>query len=254
MLTNAYEIPFTLAAGASLVLPAGSFEFVYLSSVSAGASVRLKGSQASVDLTVGRRVEFGEPTKQPVALENVGSGTVSGVLLVGSGGVSDSQVVGTVSVVDGGLGFVKARQSFSARLSSTPAATEYAGVQLFNPAGSGRLVVVDQFDASSSVASTIGLAFGVAEQVAGVAGSPESQYLGDLSSSVCSAWQEGSAVAWPSVAGYVLVGGMSVQANQTFDKTIKRPFIIPPGEGLLVFLTAVDSVLGVTLYWYEESI
>lgn len=254
MLTNAYEIPFTLAAGASLVLPAGSFEFVYLSSVSAGASVRLKGSQVSIDLVVGRRVEFGNPTVQPLTLENNGSGSVSGVLLVGSGNVRDSTVVGSVSVIDGGLEVVGSKVAFCVRAFKAAVVGEYSAVQLFNPAGSGKRVILDQYSLGSDVAGAISVAGGVAEQSAGTIRSPENCYIGDVSASVCNVWSVSDVEFWTAKPGYFLIAGVTVVADSTFAVVPPRPFILDENMGLLFFPTAVNAKVESTLFWYEESI
>lgn len=77
--------------------------------------------------------------------------TISGIVVVGNGEIQDSQVAGTVSVVDGGKLRSMAAQAFLGYGSIGASAGLYSMIQLFNPAGSGKNVIVSQICASVSV-------------------------------------------------------------------------------------------------------
>lgn len=262
MLTNAYEIPFTLAAGASLVLPAGSFEFVYLSSISAGASVRLKGSQVSIDLVVGRRVEFGNPTVQPLTLENQGGGSVSGVLLVGSGDVRDSNVVGTVSVTNADKDRSLSGTAFFGLNNRSAGATEYCVVYLANPAGSGVNLFVNKAEASSpsgtgwinflfaddlvafeaEVSLTLGpVVAGRSKIIGGAAGA------GEVRSAVSS--------SDPSfIASIFAVSSADFATPGSYLLLLTEPVVVPPGMAFVLVDRTVNQSLRGNFEWFEESV
>lgn len=261
MLTNAYEIPFALAAGASLVLPAGSFEFVYLSSISAGASVRLKGSQVSIDLIVGRRVEFGNPTVQPLTLENKGSGSVSGVLLVGSGDVRDSNVVGTVSVTNADKDRSVSGVSFFGSRNVSAVASQYSIAYLINPVGSGVNLIVNRMSATQPAGAGGVFYYFSTDDVAGLEALPAVTPLsrvaginkligGDVANGERTGANSTSGVAGSvDVLGFIYMG---VPGFHFLD--VSEPYIVQPGGALGAASSTVADDLSVSFEWFEESI
>lgn len=144
-MTRANNLPFSLGAGESLSIPGGSFEFLYLVEATSGASLRLQGSQVDIPFIVGRRVDFGRPETGEMLITNTGSGTVEGLIFVGSGAVTDSTVVGTVSVVNANKARTESGQAFIVGSAVNTPASEYGVIYLVNPAGSGVKLVVNKF-------------------------------------------------------------------------------------------------------------
>lgn len=139
------NIPFSIAAGESLPLPAGSWDYLYMAELS-GGDLLAEGAALRLPFILGRQIRVSKKETGTILLTNRGSTTATGVIYAGSGDVEDMALVGTVRVSN----LQKSREQTdtgnqmlgSGRHSGTSAQYSYA--QLFNPSGSGVIAYVQK--------------------------------------------------------------------------------------------------------------
>ena len=130
----------TVAGGQSQALNVAA-RFVYVDSMALGGELWLVGDGVEVRLIVGRQVDL-SGVETSVRLENRSGSSVDCVLIFGNIRVSDHAIVGTVGVIDGTVEAVKNGLSYMCTGWQPAVASEYSNIQLWNPVGSGRLLVV----------------------------------------------------------------------------------------------------------------
>lgn len=137
--TFADSLPITIEAGREVTIPVNC-SFVYVSEL-VGGSVVMTTGQGRVPLILGRRVEFKDKEVGGIRLKNSGDSSAVMVLIVGSGDIRDSNVVGTVSVVDGSV--KRSEQGHAWQVSSGVAAVagKYPTVEIKNKSGVKDIVV-----------------------------------------------------------------------------------------------------------------
>lgn len=179
-----------------------------------------------------------------------GIGTIEGKLVFGNAGFTDNrlQVAGAVEVIDGGKARTIAGTAFLQYGTCSEVASQWAHVQIWNPAGSGRNVIVKAIDYSSSQNSAIGL-------VNYTAGLPTATGQASLSkrldgSSVVSVWKENVA------GGYrgQIVWGVQVAAGITYSKVFQEPIVIVPGRGLTFANLTAGCNLTINAELFEELV
>lgn len=160
----------------------------------------------------------------------------------GSGEAGTRRTAGVVSVIDGGKARTLAGDVYGWRFSQGPLAANWNVGQIWNPAGSGRRLLVKSY--SSSVAAVTG--FNNADIVT-AAGSIGSKLSGGAASvALPRGLQQVSAV----VAGFVVAN--QVNAGQTVVEP--EPFVILPGFGF-VMVTDVNNIASVfTAHLVQEVI
>jgi hypothetical protein len=175
-----------------------------------------------------------------------GGGTITGRLVVGGGSVQDSRVSGEVSVIDGAVGRVRAGQAFGANAVADASAGLVSAVQLWNPAGSGRLLVMDQVIAGSNVAGRIVFQTGnvaMSTLISIVSGNK----LAAGASSVAERRLEVSAIP----PAFATVGNFLVQAGASEVIKMESPVVMPPGTGFGVRHFSVNADVVASFQYYE---
>lgn len=237
--TFANMFPFIIAAGAELALPVNC-DFVYVSELS-GGSLDLETGQGRVPLIVGRRIEFAEQEIGTIRIRNKGTTEATGELLVGSGDVRDSSVVGKVSVLNLPATSIAATDSGNQYIvsgNSVGAAGEYPAIQLWNPAGSGVNIYVNHLSVN---AVSAGLALIL------------KKYNIALSTVYHAAINKMDSTISPTSKTYVqsmvsttigsTYGQISLDQSGIYDFLKSSPIKISEGEGLLVLSTTVASTI-----------
>lgn len=189
-----------------------------------------------------RGVEF-----DAVEIEN-GVTAQSVTVQIAGGGVGSDRVIGEVSVIDGGMARTRAGSAFFGGTSAAAAAGFYSAVQLWNPAGSGKELIVSKaiigcsLDATgyiraSNVALTNdGSAFG-------------SKYLGGAGT--VAKFMRSSAEA--TIPGSPLIIVMT-KAGVSEWVEFREPVIIPQGYGLITVMNSVNAAVVFSAEFSERAV
>ena len=183
------------------------------------------------------------------------AGTIAGILIVGDGEIQDSQVAGTVQVIDGG----KARTLAGSAFMFSQGATGAAGINpcaiLFNPAASGKNIIVESARASFSSAQQYGIDFITAPGSNAVLSSPGIVPKKPGAVSVGISYKvDVAAFNGTSVAGLNSILTATLSANVVDSMKFTEPVILPPGYGLRIFGTVANTSLVGQIEYYEESV
>ena len=150
--TFADTLPITVEAGEEVSIPVNC-SFVYVAEL-VGGSVVMTTEQGRVPLILGRRVEFNKLETRGIRLKNSGDSAAVMVLIIGSGDVRDSNVVGTVSVVDGTVARVLQNKAFWAHLVTPKVAAQYSLVEIENKSITENMIINHLRIEHSAVASS----------------------------------------------------------------------------------------------------
>lgn len=169
---------------------------------------------------------------------------------VGSGDAGTRRISSTVQVVDGNRARSLAGASFSFRPNTVGAAGQFPVSQLWNPAGSGKRVIVDQLTLTASVATSILWAVNAvaaptlaADQGVNLLGGGAAPATTQVRTDVPAALQ---ALNW--------FGSVGVPANQTIVVNPRRPWVLPPGFGLYIQSAAANLTISGMGEFFEELI
>lgn len=241
------QYDFTLTANSAQVIDVAGKFFKYKSGIGAIRVILDKGSR--VDLMPGQGVWGVDFTRLTVQdLSGVGN---DGVLLAGSFDFRDDTISGNVSVVDGGKNRTKANQAFfmAAQLGTAPAG-QFSYQELWNPAASGKNLIIEQYFLDSSAASRIYSGVSSARQGNGVLGVASKLAGGALSASL--PFSAIPTIAVP--AGGTVLATINVAANITQTISLREPIVVPPGWGFFISNTVATNDLGVAVEFFEEPI
>lgn len=194
------------------------------------------------------RVADDQPMPDSWTLQNAaGSATIIGQVVVGNGRIDDSTVQGVVQMVDGGKVRSLANSSFGGYTVSGAIAAQYSRMQLWNPAGSGVRLCVEQITGYVQATSAIFLQ----DSTAALASSNElgqPKLLGGTQSQASVRYDSTAAVP-----GNPMIFGMPLQGAMQQTLRLSEPIIIPPGHGLLMVDNTVNTQIAATFEWYEEA-
>ncbi|MBY4945080.1 hypothetical protein K6V92_00380 [Cupriavidus respiraculi] len=239
------------AGGAQNIDVAGDrVQFIASGDPFAQIEIRPNYAQGNITLRPGQGFKFSEQVTRWVVF-NRGAVALKGYLLIGSGDFFDQRISGTVDVIDGG----KARSlSGSAyiglALTGTAGAGNFQHVQLWNPAGSGKNLMVEQLQTVSTVSTGFyhyAKSTALASLLAYV---PQPKMLGHPSPSVAQLRNHAGALLYPSGDARMLTNGPT-NVSSLFKPA--EPIVIPPGWGWIVQGQTIAGDTSVTFEWYEEQ-
>ncbi|MES2482969.1 MAG: hypothetical protein V4609_13300 [Pseudomonadota bacterium] len=233
--------PFSVAAGGSqVILAEGSF-------------VRIMAATSEVNLTIDGVGPFGpiaagqgfrdRPFKRIVISDASGAANVGSVIVADNDFV-DQTLLGTVSVIDGGKLLTLAQKTFATRL-SVAGSGNYTAIQLWNPAGSGKRLVMRQFVGFNNGTNTNDMYCGLtATQLTLLSGNGKSKLSGGADSTAQVRYQNPVGVA----TGLAQTGVMFVKVPVSDSE----PYVIKPGYGFVIQTEDVNATLKVGMTWIEE--
>lgn len=200
----------------------------------------------------------GQAYKMPAAMrgKNVtwvlrnlkGEGRIAGVILMGEGEFQDNRVSGSVEVIDGGRNRTMANQAFQGTAYAAAVAARFPQVQLFNPANSGRRVVIGRVSTTTAQGGAVGIVITI-EQTAVLDRRASSKLSGGARS--IAEMRTGNTVAVP--AGEALASN-SAPANVAADRTYLEPVVLMPGYGLTVYANALGADVVAAFEFCEEAL
>ncbi|BEV15566.1 hypothetical protein HBDW_23540 [Herbaspirillum sp. DW155] len=245
------NFPLNLAVGATQpVSQVGNYVYYkYGSAGGADQSIKVKTDLGDeYVLMPGQGFRLDNRTFTNLQITNAtGQATIVGMLLIADGGFFDNRVTGSVEVIDGGKARTLGNGAFMGGVQCQAAASTYAHLQLWNPAGSGKNLIIESATYSSSINGGVFfrtngavLATLQGNGVAKMAGAPAS--VGELRYANVAAYQGGN---------NMLVLNLAAGQFSTFN--FKEPIVLKPGNGFLMIETIANGDLTGCFEWYEES-
>lgn len=232
-------------------------DYVYYLSGSAGGAdttiaVRPQSGGETVYLKPGQAYKFGQGEGAARwSITNLkGEAAIIGQLLFSTGEFTDNRVSGSVEVIDGGKARTNAGQAFMSWGDLGGAVGVNSVHQLWNPAGSGKNVIIEQISASSVAGGFAGFAFwnaALPTLVAANGGSGTSKKSGIGASTAQRRTDQTAVLPYgPSLFS------TSLTANVNFDRKFNEPVLLTPGMGFCIFHGSPNTEIAVGLEWFEE--
>jgi hypothetical protein len=213
-----------------------------------GNKITLKPGQAY-------RVADKSPTPDSWTLQSgTGSATIIGTVVVGDGRIDDTTIAGTVNVVDAGLTRTQINSAFIGQGFKAADAANRSNVQLFNPAGSGKLIVIEAVTAISTTGNYLAnfyLMNAVIPSGTDITAGSNSSKLAGGALGVAKVYAAASATSIPGLGG--TVAGLGGNASMSTYQVFKEPIILPPGYGMNAGTNAINVALQAGWEWFEVS-
>lgn len=235
------------SGGAQFIDVAGSF-FKYKSGLGA---IRVRNSKGGyIDLLPGQGLSGLDFSS--LSVTDISGAANKGVLLAGAYEFRDDRIAGTVDVVDGGKVRTIAGQAYSGAVGmSAPAAGMYGQVQLWNPAASGKRLVLESVAISAGANMTCNLVKAIAA-IGGVSvGSSQSK---NMSRGADSAGLIRIDTTITTVGPAPIIQQLAAQAGIITPFVPREPYVIEPGFGLVIWANTAAMVFAANLEWFEESL
>lgn len=178
---------------------------------------------------------------------NVRSTTAQNVeLLLTDGRGGSRRQPGVVQVIDAAFNRTVARQAFLERISAPAVAAQWAVHTVYNPPGSGKILVIESIWVGSSAAGLVSVCTGIA-QGPGAASAAVNKYLGGAASIATHmtgtvAAQSGS----PMITQYC--------NSQTTQLSLKEPIVVPPGSVWGIQADTQNMALFGAIEYFEQAI
>lgn len=240
---------FTLPANGSFQLPVEGDYFRILTST---GDVEVVGDTFSRfgPIKAGQGLEKA-PYRRLTINDKSGSANI-GTIIVASDGFVDQRVVGEVSVIDGGKARTLAGNAFSGMVAAGAVAAQFAHVQLWNPTTTKNSVVEQIVVSSTTSVSIVMRSHNAALPSAyGAQPNPASKKIGGADSAMQSFFTN-NAAAVPTGKYY---GLLAVNANQISVFRLAEPIVIPPSQGLVLYVSnAVNTDLSAIFENYEDPV
>jgi hypothetical protein len=189
-------------------------------------------------------VEFDE-----VHIEN-GATAQSATVQLAGGGVGSDRVLGEVSVIDGARSRTDSDIAFDAYIYSNGVVAQFAHNQLWNPAASGKKLIVEQIMVGSNTAGTIGLRKHTAA-LPDAAGLLFSKKFSSATVPVALGKSESRAA---HLALATELRAFYVQASASVFVPLKSPYVIAPGYGLIAAHGTTLADLTMVVDFFEEAV
>ncbi|WP_454902726.1 hypothetical protein [Variovorax gossypii] len=169
---------------------------------------------------------------------------------VGSGDAGTRRISSTVQVVDGGLRRTLAGSAFMGAVYKAPVASQYSRVQLWNPAGSGKNLILKSTTAGSATAQALKGAF--YNTAFGTLVATPSKLNGGAPGAAMFGTDAGAATLFPSmtaVSDYVFAA-----ASLSSFRILQEPLLIGPGKGYVMETSTTNVDVLAVFEWTEEAI
>ena len=167
---------------------------------------------------------------------------------IAGGGVGSDRVLGEVSVIDGGKARTLSGNAFFGTLVAGPGVGFYSVAEIWNPAGSGKKLIVSQLAVSSGVDCFLYVR-GMTTALANDATSFGSKMIGAPTATVAK-FKRSSAEA--TIPGTPLMG-FKVKAAVTEWVSLREPIVIAPGVGLCTSPNIVNAEAAMAVEFIEEE-
>lgn len=241
----------SIAVGSVRRINANGKFFRYYNGSAAGLdeTILVTYDGGSVTLKAGQSVKLNQSVSEWLVSNYKGQASILGVVVIGDGEITDTSIAGSVSVIDGGMARTLSNGAFLASGASAAVAAQYSHLQLWNPSGSGKNVILEAFSFSTNVASGINFYRDVAQRST-ANNAVVSKYLSGAVG-VAVLRSENNAVM--QFAGGVMLSYLT-PASVVQTLNLKEPIVIPPASGLNFVTASVNvSVVG-NFEFFEQAI
>lgn len=257
---NIYDIAIAPGAGRQIDVQA---DYIYFRTGSAG------GGDTTIvfqPISGGEAVYLqpGQAYKMPAAMRGKvvswiirnlkGEGTINGVILMGEGEFQDNRVSGSVEVIDGGRNTTMAGRAFMLAGGVLGGANQCGAWGLWNPANSGKQLVISAYAASSAVAGAVSVRNTVVQLAQDNGARGAQKKIGGAAIPGVARYMQESMVNGVRRAGEEDYDYSFIQPNSTLLRTFKEPIIVMPGAGLHMLFQTTASILNGTFEWVEEPV
>ncbi len=185
-----------------------------------------------------------------VVLSNTAALANAGTIFIGDETFEDSRITGTVDTIDSGKTRTLAGQAFMGRAVLGAGAGMYGALQLWNPAGSVKRVVIEAVSMSCTVAGNIVLTMVSVAQSNAAFGKSKLGGGADSTGVIQTATNASLGVLNP--AGKDLSWTANL-ANATYSYSFREPVVLTAGYGLMVVSDQnASAVLQAMFEFFEE--
>lgn len=179
-----------------------------------------------------------------------GVGTIQGELIFGNKGFTDNRlkVNGTVEVVDGGKARTVANMAFSGYVTTVGTPGNFPHCQIYNPAASGKRVVIESAALSCQVANTL--------NVRGANAALTALYVAGASKHIGAA-ASGAELRTQTSAVFIGINTLQtidLAAGIPFRMDLREPIVLEPGMGLNFIGSVATAAISINVEWYEELV
>lgn len=215
-------------------------------------AIRVRASSGGyIDLTPGQSIRLAKEF-QSINVQDRSGSSNQGVLVIGDVDFQDDSIVGSVSIIDGGVNSTLANKCFlGLRAGSIATAGKWYATYLSNPAASGKNVIVESIQFTANASGPLALHALASSAPAGPYGANKNVFSGGGAPS--------TAVLWGFEESSLALLGLPmrqeiVSANTERVIRFAEPVIIRPGVTLaVVFGTGIASMF-TNMEWREEPL
>ncbi|TFE36541.1 hypothetical protein E2553_43215 [Paraburkholderia dipogonis] len=251
MSIQAYDI--NLPAGGTQTIEASAQICDFLSSGSAfdQIEVRPNFTQGAATLKLGQGFDFGSIVERWLIV-NKGATAIAGQVMLSTAGFRNFRISGDVNVLDNGMSRTLTNQTFLAQGFRAADTSNRCHVQLWNPVGSGKVLIVESINAVSTSGqwlTNVGFANAILPTPTDITASSIGSKLAGGVLGVAKVYNCMSAGGQVGVALAALAGQAALPSSQNF----KEPVVVPPGWGLIQSCVQINTALQAGFEWYEQA-
>ncbi len=238
---------FTLTANGTFVLPVeGSFYRIRTSTGAVG--VRRDDGSILSPIYEGQG-EQDRDYKRLTIIDRSGAAN-SGTIIVADNYFVDERVAGEVSTISGGFARSLANAAYAGGSSIGPLAGNYSALQLWNPTGSNKNLVITDVIANSYTASTNTMFRSANAALTALVGNPVAKLMGGAASVA-----EMRSDQTPAMAGVgnllpFVSASTSISSQYRFDE----PIVLPPNTGLIISGSIVNAAMIAAFQFWERPL
>ncbi|WP_059411689.1 hypothetical protein [Cupriavidus basilensis] len=234
------------AGGAQNIDVAGDrVQFLSATDPFAQIEIRPNYAQGNISLKPGQGFKFSEQVTRWVVF-NRSNLPLSGYLLIGSGDFFDQRIAGTVDVIDGGKARTMGGVAMMGYGYGVATVGQFSHIQLWNPAGSGKNLFVEQlsFFSTGTVANGVGVKPSSTPLV-NFYSNPQSKRLN----------AQASTAEIRNQANAAFLGGIFMGVLDKVNRLMRpaEPIMVSPGAGLMVIGSVPNEDLGAAFEFFEEA-
>ena len=242
------QYDFNLAANAAIAMQLSGKFFKYKSGT---GPIRVKATKGGyIDLLPGQGVydiDFND-----LSILDISGAQNKGVILAGYDDFRDDRIAGAVEVIDGERTRTMAGSMFGGAPYCGAVAGQYSNLQLWNPAGSGKNLIVTAMDCGTTASGGgINVLLATVMLANAFALAPANKKIGGMVS-VATLRNENKAAAESFLYGSLR--NESTVAGVPFVWNIKGAILVVPGSGLNVYCPTVNFTSTANFEWFEEAI
>ena len=237
------------ANGGTQIIEASAQVIDFLSSGSAFDQIQVFPDfiQGAVTLKLGQGFDAGKIVNRWL-FKNIGTTAIAGSVVLSTAGFRNFRISGDVNVLDGSKSRAIQNVAFvGMNLTPAPGAGLLQHVQLWNPANSGKRLIVEQIETVSTVATGFNH-YVTTAAISTANGQGNPKMFGGVQSVAGLLYKQSNAVSLWTGAEMLTNGPTNVTS---LFKPVE-PFVIPPGYGWGVVTQGANADLTVTWEWYEE--